>query len=169
MPTLQWQMSYRASSSTFTRTSVCASRESSHRTLRDRSSRAMLAVPSDLIGGSRAKKRHCIHIGAVAAAGSAAVAVALLGRCTPRNVLSLHLLGPIFFHSFSPFLPLCFCDCSGGCTPHSSSVPCCSQVWSIFNVDPPRIYPPHHVPFRCMDCLVCSTGGLCPRTSSSSS
>ena len=82
MPTLQWQMSYRAPSSTFTGTSVCASRESSHRTLRDSSSRAMLAVPSHLIGGSPAMKRHCIHIAAGAAAGAAAVAVALLGRCS---------------------------------------------------------------------------------------
>ena len=33
-------------------TSVCANMESSHRTLRDSSSRAMLAVPSSLVGGS---------------------------------------------------------------------------------------------------------------------
>ena len=69
--------------------------------------------------------------------------------------------GLMFFLSFFAFLPRCFCDCPDGGTPRSSSALCCSQVWSIFNPDPPRISPTHHVPFRCMDCLVCSTGGLC--------
>ena len=100
-----------------------------------------------------------MHIAAAAAAVAVvAVAVALLDRCSTVLVAPYDF---VFFLSFFPFLCLCFCDCSGGCTSRSSSHLCGSQEWSIFNTDPPRISPPHHVPFRCMYCLVCSTDDLC--------
>ena len=65
--------------------------------------------------------------------------------------------GVAFCLPLLPFLPFSPWDLSrvahflrgpGGCSPHSSTVSCRLQMWSVVNSDPPCVVPPCHVSVR---------------------
>ena len=91
---------------------------------------------------------------AAAAAAAGAATVAMFGKCsTTCNVLSLHFLIILSFSLSFHFSPS-VSSIALVAARHVLRRPFCrSQCWSVTDLDPPRISPPHHIPFWCMGCL----------------
>ena len=95
--------------------------------------------------------RHCNRTVAAVVAAAAVVEVGKW-KTTCKVLLSVLSVFPCSHFSLSPPCDLScvahFLRGSDGCSPHSSTVSCRPQVWSVVNSDPPCVVPPCHVSVR---------------------
>ena len=160
MPTLQWQVSYNALLVTFIVTSVCASKDSSHRTLRDSSSRAMPVVTSDLVCGCWCwccgcccgciawQVQHCVQRALVALSGlilflsffsSSVSATALVAaRHALRRSLAVRKCGPCSIRIHQEFLHHTMCRFTAWTVSFARRVACVSNSSTPFARADPR-------------------------------